>query len=186
MTYAAPEPSLAKGTIPDSVSSYIKAEEHVTGSVHELVLKLTDLPVSVNAPTSNAGRGNAQLYDLPLGILNVTRAVAQIKLSVATANQSDFTDGTEEGDFALGTEAADDGALSGTGEADIIPSTGFTMASHATDHIEGEMAAHVRLDGSSTAKDIHFNLVVDAADIDNDADTEVLVNGIVHITFVVE
>jgi len=166
----------------------VAVEERSNGIYRETKLTLTNTPVAVVSVTTGAGVAGTKIYDFPEGHLAVYASYASLTLSIATANQADFTDGTPEGDIGIGTAApADADALGNDAtDDDICTSTAFTMASYAvaTSFIVPPDSAAQEFDGSSTAKDVYVNILVDAADIDDDTTSEILVSGTVFLRWI--
>ncbi len=162
----------------------VVAEEMGDGCIHTTLLTLTNTPLSVVSVTTGNGVGGFKLYTFPEGYIHVLGSYAEISLSIATAKQADFTDGTPEGDIgigsllpanadALGTDATDD---------DIMTAAAFTMSSYAAANVKLKAdAATLILNGSSTAEDVNLNILVDAADIDDGVTTEILASGVVVV-----
>lgn len=101
------------------------------------------------------------------------------------ATSTDTTTGiiaAYDGDFSVGTViAANDNALTST-EADIIASTAMPQAVAGATTAKGYSAASVRLDGTTTPKDLYLNFLIDDADQDIDASSATLVaNGTIVI-----
>lgn len=162
----------------------VVSEERGLGFIRETKLTLTNTPLAVVSVTTGAGVGGFKIYTWPEGYIHVLGSYADLSLSIATANQADYTDGTPEGDLgigsllpanadALGTDATDD---------DICTAAAFTMASYAVASVPMKAdAATLVLDGSSTAEDVNVTILVDAADIDDSTTSEILCSGTVYL-----
>lgn len=179
------EPTTGAGT--KGASSTIAVEEQGNGILRQTKITLTNAPLAVVSVTTGAGVGGLKLYTFPEGYVHVLGSYGSITLSIASAKQADFTDATPEGDIgigsllpanadALGTDATDD---------DICTARPFTMSSYATSAIPLRAdAATLVLNGSSTAEDVNLTILVDAADIDDGATTEVLATGTIYIRWI--
>lgn len=153
--------------------------------IHKTVLTLASTPVTVVSVTTGNGVGGYKIYDFPAGYIRVLGCTADLSLAIAAGKQADFTDGTPEGDIGIGSVAPANADSFGTDATDDDYGTGaaFTMTDYAaTADISPEAAGN--FDGTSTAKDVYVNVLVDAADIDDDATTEVEVSGTVTLTWI--
>lgn len=166
-------------------TSEVVATELGDAAMHRTVLTLTDLPISVVSVTTGNGVGGTKVYDFPEGHLQVVGVTADLSISVASANQADFTDDAPEGDLGIGTAAPANADALGTDSTDddFATATAFTMASYADAEVLLPPEAQAAHDGSTTAIDMYVNALVDAADIDDDTTTEVLVSGTIVITW---
>lgn len=163
----------------------VSAAESGDAAMHRTVLTLTDLPVSVVSVTTGNGVGGTKVYDFPEGHLYNIGVTADLAISVASANQADFTDATPEGQLGIGTVAPANADALGTDatDDDFATATDFTMAAYADAEVLLPPEAPASFDGSSTAIDMYVNVLVDAADIDDDTTTEVLINGTIVMTW---
>jgi len=145
-----------------------------SGFINKTVLSLDDVVVEVVGATG-VGFGGTKVYDFPAGrvlVLGVT--VDSLIVSVDT-NSLDIADG---GDWSFGTTVPDDATITGT-DVDLCPST-------SADPINGTnsaaLAASAQFDGTTTAKDININMLIDDADIattaTNTVDATVTINWI--------
>lgn len=171
-------------SIPTAVADYVDLYHGRSGNMRTLVAQLTNCPLPVVSVSTAVGFGGVKVATFPVGKLLVARSIGNLAFSVASANQADFTDATPEGDYGLGTVIVADADLGDATDVDLGPSTALTMAAYASPRGVSELAAPAEFDGSSTAKDVCVNLLIDAADIDDDVTTEVLVNGIIMIEYV--
>lgn len=162
----------------------VTSVEKSMGTVHQTVLTLASTPVSVVSVTTGNGVGGTKIYDFPEGYINVLGCVANLTLAVET--QGDFTDATPEGDVGIGSVAPANADALGTDatDDDYATATAFTMDAYAASVACPPDAAGALFDGTSTAKDVYVNVLVDAADIDDGATTNVLVSGTVTITWI--
>lgn len=166
--------------------STVAVSEQGNGVVHKTVLTLTATPLTSVSVTTGNGVGGFKVYDFPEGRILVLGCMSDISLAVAAAKQADFTDNTPEGDIgigsllpanadALGTDATDD---------DYGTATAFTMAAFAAANVKIPSEASLQFDGTTTAKELIVNLLVDAADIDDDTTTEVEATGTITIHWI--
>ncbi len=146
------------------------------GVVHQTILTLASTPLSIVSVTTGAGVGGIKVYDFPQGRILLLGCMADLALGIET--EADFTDATPEGDIAVGSVAPADADGLGTDptDDDMSTATAFTMAAYdALVSIPSE--ASLQFDGVTTAIDMLVNALVDAADIDDDTTTNLLVSG---------
>lgn len=154
------------------------------GVIHKTIIKLESTPVTVISVTTGAGVGGATVYNMPQGRILIHGTQSQLAYNVATADIADFTDGTPEGDVAVGTLAPANADGLGTDATDDNLGTAgaFTMANYtASVNIVSEPA--LQFDGTTTAMNVVVNILVDAGDIDDDTTTTVYVSGNIIITW---
>lgn len=162
----------------------VDVKETCFGNFHYTEFTLTNTPLSVVSVTTGNGVGGVKIYDFPEGHINVLGTVGNLSLSIASAKQADFTDGTPEGDVGIGTVLPANADALGTDatDDDLGTATAFTMTSYADASITiPPDSAAVKFDGTSTAKDINVTLLVDAADIDDDTTSEILCSGTIKV-----
>lgn len=162
--------------------STVSARELGEGLIRKTVLTLAATPVSVVSVGAGRGVGGTKIYGFPKGRILVLGTMATLEVLVAAAKQADFTDATPEGDIGIGSVAPADNDALGTDatDDDMATSTPFTMDAYAAEaQIPSE--AYLQFDGTITPVDVLVNVAVDAADIDNDITTQVLVSGTVTL-----
>lgn len=163
----------------------LSVENHGAGPFCRTVFTLVDMPISVVSVTTGNGVGGTQLYTFPAGRIIHFGSMANLSVRVATAKQADFTDATPEGDLGLGTLAPANADALGTDATDdnFATAAGFTMSSYADTSVVLPSEATAHYDGTGTAIPLFLNALVDAADIDNDVTTEILVSGTITVTW---
>lgn len=162
--------------------STVTAEEAFDGvALRKTTLRLASVPVSVVSVTTGAGVGGTKIYDFPAGRLLMFGCMADLSLQIAEADQAAFTDATPEGDVGIGTVAPANADAFGTDATDDDFATGaaFVMDAYADASVQCPSENSLQKDGTSTAIDMYLNMLVDAADIDNDVTTTVYVSGLV-------
>lgn len=177
-TIALPSAGIANAT-------EVVAVEQGDGVVHKTILQIESLNVDVVSVTTGAGVGGSKVYDFPKGRILILGTMADLTLAIPTASQADFTDATPEGDIGVGTVAPANADALGTDatDDDLCTATAFTMSAFtATPEVPSE--ASLQHDGTTTAKDMFVNLLVDAGDIDDDTTGEVLVSGVIVCTWI--
>ena len=120
--------------------------------------------------------GGVKIYDFTAGrilVLGVT--VDSIAITIDT-NAIDAADG---GDWAFGTAVPGaDGVLDGTA-VDFCPATSVDAI---TNVVSAALAASAQFDGTTTAKDLYFNMLIDDADVS--ATHTNLINGTATIQWI--
>lgn len=141
-----------------------------------LTFKNTPLPL-IDAAGVVAHCG-LKIFDFPAGSIAIQGATTNIVLTKSAAG----VNATWNGDFALGSVvAAADATLTST-EANVIPSTATPPAVAGVSSAKGRSTAQVVLDGTTTAIDLYFNILVDDADQDvTTTPTNLIANGKVTI-----
>lgn len=142
-------------------------------------LTLVDLPVPCVTVTTGNGVGGTLIYTFPSGFTKRLGCRAVLSARVATANEADFTDGAVAGDFGIGTLAPANADALGTDATDDDWGTAvaFLMAAFVDASIIVASEADGVHDGTSTAVPLFLNLLVDAAEQDDDNTSEILVSG---------
>lgn len=162
----------------------VVASERGAGGFQHTVLTLTNTPLAVVSVTTGNGVGGFKLYTFPAGRIAFWGAMGELSLSIAAAKQGDFTDGTPEGDIGLGTLLPANADALGTDATDdnLATAIAFTMSSFAVSSVNLiSEASGQQFDGTSTAEDVNLTILVDAADIDDDATTEILATGTINL-----
>lgn len=160
------------GTVADSDTTTV--QEYGDGVMHQTVLTLDAFPVSVVGATG-VGFGGGKVYTFPEGRILVLGVTASISLDPLSSNL-DTADG---GDYGLGTAIVADADLGDATDVDLCPSTSIDPIGTA---VGAALAASAQFDGTTTAKTVNVNILIDDADI---AGTEAIgVDGTIRITWV--
>lgn len=144
------------------------------------VIKLTNRVVALTDVPGVVAYLGTKLLDFPEGLLQITGCVANLAVTKSSAG----VNATWNGDFSLGSAtAAGDATLTGT-EADIVASTATPAAVAGATTAKGVNTGVVTLDGTTTAKDLYLNVLIDDAD-HNVAATpcNLIFNGTIEITY---
>lgn len=162
----------------------VSAEERGDGVVHQTLLRLTSVPVTVISVTTGNGVGGTKIYDFPEGRIQILGTMADLSLVIAAGDQSDFTDATPQGDVGIGSVAPANADALGTDatDDDFATATGITMAAFSG-NVQCPSEAVLQKDGTSTALDMLVNLFIDAADIDDGTTSSISVSGWVLFTW---
>ena len=149
------------GAVPTVVSTTATATE-TTFMPYKTVIVCNDVPITnLTVGTTNIA-GSVKLYDFDEGILNIKMVVVEGVIITPTdvSTNTGFA-ASDGGDWALGSAAASTNLATAT-EIDFCPKT-------SQDPLNGTNSAYLAagaiFDGTSTAKDLYFNLNVDGADI---------------------
>lgn len=143
----------------------VTVKEYGFGNYRTTVFTLAAVTMALTDVAETVAYTSLKIYDFPTGHIYIQSAVADLTFTASSAGVNDDWDG----DFGLGTAAAaGDASLTNT-EDDIVPTT--AVAAGAEDKIgvakgTSTSAEHVIFDGSSTAKDLYLNVLVDDADQD--------------------
>lgn len=165
--------------------STVTVEEKGSGVVHQTVLTLASTLCPIVSVTTGNGVGGIKIYDMPEGYIRVLGCTADLTLLVGSAKEADYTDNTPEGDMGIGTVAPANADAFGTDATDDDIATGATITmSTFADTVTLTPEAALNHDGTSTAKDVFVNMLIDAADIDDDTTSEVEVSGTVTLTWI--
>jgi hypothetical protein len=166
----------ATGTIKDATEellgagspsvSTITAYEYGDGIARKTVLECNGLIVTISDDAGVAQYGGVKAYDFPEGMLLLKGARVGGTLTAGTTGT--IIDNWD-GDVALGTVTATTGAtLTGT-EADLMPSVAVSAGASDKDGVVSAVSVATALtesgarwlDGTSTAKDMFLNFVID-------------------------
>lgn len=159
----------------------VTATEVGYGPFHQTTLVLSDVSVTVGN-TSGVSFGGTKIYDFPAGrILVHGCTAADISFDLTDAGNVTPIAITHGGDIAIGTTVAGDGTLTNA-DVDLIPSTSIDPISGGV--AGAALSASAQFDGTGTAKDAFFNILIDDADVGDGASDVILVSGTVTITWV--
>lgn len=143
----------------------VTAEEMGTRGFHKTKLTLVNTPVVLADNAGVVAYGSLKLYDFPAGLIVFNGATMDLALTKSsTGVNADW-----DGDIALGTVAANNGATLATTEQDLIPTTATPQAVGGVTTGDGKSTATEigdPFDGTSTAVDLFLNILIDDADHD--------------------
>lgn len=150
-------------------------------AVQRTVLTLTNTPVVLADAAGVVAYGGLKILDLPEGAILFLGASVNLALTKSSAGVNADWDG----DFSLGTVTASNNATLSSTEADLIPSTATPQASAGATTAKGASTsteAPKVFDGTSTAKDVYLNILVDDADHDvTTTPCNIIANGTITI-----
>jgi len=144
----------------------VTAYEYGNAASKKTVLECNALTVTISDDAGVAQYGGVKVYDFPEGMLMIKGARVTGTLTAGTTGT--IIDNWD-GDVALGSATATTGAtLTGT-EADIMPSVAVSAGASDKDGVVSAVSVATALtesgarwlDGTSTAKDLFLNFVID-------------------------
>jgi hypothetical protein len=153
----------------------VAAVEKGSGLVHQTVLTCTQTPISVVGAAGD-GFGGVKIYTFPEGRILVLGVTASLEVDDLDSNLDDTADG---GDYGIGTAIVSDADLGDATDVDLCPSTSIDPIGTA---VGAALAASAHFDGTSAAKTVNINLLIDDADIGGTED--VGMTGTVTLTWV--
>ena len=164
--------------------SGVSVAEYGDGIYHQSVFTLTAFSIPVTSITTGVGVGGTTFYTFPEGMTRFEISQGNVTISVAAGQQADFTDNTPEGDFGIGSVAMENTDSFGTDATDDDFSTGapIDMVAFSDDLVMNTEAAG-NFNGNTTAIKLNANVLIDAADIDNDVVTSVKLTGVLRVTW---
>lgn len=164
--------SVAKGT---GVSAGVSP-----GTVQQTItFKNTPVPLVDHAST--VAFGNVKFWTFEKGQINIIGCVANLALTKSSAGVNADWDG----DFGVGSVAADNSASLSSTEQNVIATTSTPQAVAGATSAKGKLTTAALIDGSVTAVDLYLNLLVDDADQDvTSTPCNLIVNGTVTLTYI--
>lgn len=165
--------------VPSKVGATVSLEDYGIGGFHTTVISLNATPVTVGN-TTGASFGSVQLLDFPAGRIHIFGGSTVFSRIQWTGE--DIV-ATGSGDFSLGTTTTADATLSST-DANIQASTAMLdpfVGGVGTG--SGVFATGAAYDGTATAIDLFLNVIIDDADVENEASDVVLFTGEIRIVW---
>jgi hypothetical protein len=124
--------------------------------------------------------GSFNFFTFAAGQINIIGAVANLALTKSSTG----VNATWNGDFGVGTVAADNSATLTATEQDVIASTSTPAAVAGATTAKGKLATADLVDGSVTPVELFLNLLVDDADQDvTTTPCNLIVNGTITLTY---
>jgi hypothetical protein len=175
------------GAIAAASAGLVVAEELGDAIWHQTLLSFLALPV-VTGNATGASFGSKQVYTFPEGWLYILKVVAyfnRITFNTAAGVDGDIGGGGS-GDYSMGTTATADATLGGT-DVDLLPSTAMLdpfVAGVGSSNVGSALATAVAFDGTSAAKSLYLNAIIDDADVaDAAASDSVYFTGYARVTW---
>lgn len=157
--------------------------QHEIGNLHTVVLKATNVAVAMTDEAGVVAYGGVKFFDFPVGGINILSCLSDMDLTKSSAGVIDAWDG----DFAIGTVTASNNATLTSTEANVIASTATPQAVSGATTANGLNTAAVYLDGTGTAVDLYYNLLVDDADHDvTTTPCNLILNGTITLTYLLQ
>lgn len=156
------------------------------GIMNQVILTLDAVSVDITSTSTANGFGGIKLYNYPASHLYTLGAVCDLSITVPAAEQANFTDATPEGDIGLGTVIIANADAMGTDATDdnIATANAFVMADYADALVPLEPEGVGYADNIAGTRAANLNVLIDAADIDDDASTSVEVSGSIIINYI--
>lgn len=160
------QPSLTTSGVGAKNGTGVTVVERGNDIIHKTVITCTATPVTITDDANVAQYGGTgKLYDFPAGLICTLGAVVDGSVTLGTTGTIITT---WAGGIALGTATATTGStLTGT-EADVMPEVDVAAATAKVAVVDAVSVATALtesgarwLDGTTTAKDLFLNLVVD-------------------------
>lgn len=126
------------------------------------LIRFENTPIVLADEAGVGAYGSLKIFDLPVGLILVASAVADLAVTKSSAGVT----ATFDGDFGVGSAAAGNNAVLAGTEQDIIPTTATPQAVAGATTAKGVSTAALQLDGTAGAKDVFLNFLVDDADQD--------------------
>lgn len=130
------------------------------GGFTKQVLTFKNTPVVLADNAGVVAYGSLKIFDFPQGSVVIQGATANLVVTKTSTG----VNATWNGDFGVGTAAADNTATLSTTEQNVIPTTATPAAVAGATSAKGRSTAAVILDGTTTAVDAYINFVVDDTD----------------------
>lgn len=142
------------------------------------VLTFKDTPIVLADNAGVVAFGSLKIFDFPQGSVVIQGATANLAVTKTSAG----VNATWNGDFGVGTTAADNTNTLSSTEQNIIPTTPTPAAVAGVTSAKGRSTASVTLDGTTTAVDAYINFLVDDANQDvTTTPCNLILNGTVTI-----
>lgn len=148
--------------------------KYIPGAMTQVKLTCTDLPLAV-ANSTGASFGSLQLLDFAQGRIAIDGGTTDLVVdwSDSAAGDGELISLTGSGDFAFGTTATADATLGST-DVDLMASTAMTDPFVAgVGDANGTFVKDTEFDGTTTAKDMFLNVIIDDADV-GDAENAII------------
>lgn len=155
----------------------VSAVEFRVGALHQLVISLTDVEITVGN-TTGVSFGGVQLGSFTsVGSIAIKDLITDISIAFDNAGNNTPIDSADGGDFSMGTTAPTDGTLTTT---DIS-----FLASTSIDPLSGTMVGTRDAWANVAASpDLYFNMLIDDADVGDGASDILELTGSIYIEYI--
>lgn len=144
------------------------------------VLTFKNTPVVLVDHASTVAFGSLKFWTFQKGQINIVGCVANLAITKTSAG----VNATWNGDFGVGSVAADNTATLSSTEQNVIPTTSTPAAVAGVSSAKGKQLVATLLDGSVTAVDLYLNALVDDADQDvTTTPCNLIFNGTITLTY---
>lgn len=158
----------------------VSSTEYGIGAIRKTVFTFTNAQVTMVDEAGVVAYGGLKIYDMPAGAIMFHGCVSDLDLTLTAAGiNADW-----DGDFGIGTVTASNNNSLATTEQNILPTTATPQASGSATTANGQSTAteNAVVDGTSTAVDVYFNILVDDADHDiTTTPTNIILNGTITL-----
>lgn len=173
------DPAPPSNTIGAANGTGVVATEYGNRVIHQTVLTLTAVSITVTDATTAGAHGALKVYDFPAGPITILGCTTNL---TTLAGAGGIADGAAlVSSLGSATVATDNATLVGSGEGDVVASYAGTLTSGAgvvTKH--GSLVA-TAFDGHTTPMDLYMNFAV--PDADSSASDTLTVAGTIKCTW---
>lgn len=163
-----------------AASAQVFANQSGDGNLEKTVLVLQDAVVTLVDNPGVVAYGSLAILTMPAGLMNVLGATANLTVTKSSAG----VNATFDGDFGVGTAAANNGATLATTEQNVIPTTATPQAVAGATTAKGGATAVLFADGTASPVTLYLNMLVDDADHDVTATpANLLVSGTITLVY---
>lgn len=138
------------------------ATNHVQGDKIRTVIQLSAIALALVDNAGVVAYTSKKILDFPEGQIRIDSIVADLACTKSSAG----VNATFNGDFSLGTVAANNTATLTSTEANVLASTSTPAAVAGVTSAAGINATPAIFDGHTTAVDLYLNALVDDTDHD--------------------
>lgn len=163
-----------------AANAQVFANQSGDGNMEKTVLVLQDAVVTLVDNAGVVAYGSLELLDMPAGLMAIIGATANLTVTKSSAG----VNANFDGDFGVGTAAANNGATLATTEQNVIPTTATPQAAAGATTATGGSTAVLFADGTSSAVKLYLNMLVDDADHDvTSTPANLIVNGTITVVY---
>jgi hypothetical protein len=154
----------------------VTVSERGSTVIHRTVFTFLNTAVVLADEAGVVAYGGLKIYDFPAGAIKFIGCLTDVDLTKSSIGVNADWDG----DFGLGTITASNNATLAATEQNILPTTATPQAVAGVTTANGfsTAAEDVTIDGTATAVDMFFNILIDDADHDvTGAACNIILNG---------
>lgn len=180
------ETSVSVGTVVELAG--LSANVKGNGIINTVEFTLDNFEVSINSSGSGNGFGGMQLYTFNPGHLYILGCTSDLSLAVTDViSQAKFSNNSPSGDIAIGTDVIFNDDAMGTDSTDDDLGNSEQIAMFLFEQEDIKMAPNLygMLDNTIIPKPLCLNILIDAADIEDDIIGAVIkVSGTIKLTVI--